>query len=156
MPTGSQAAVPIMAARASHCITTVLNVRTGDCISLASPAYNQQVFQTLLRQIRSHWRGWQIVLFADKHSAQRANPSRALARQLGIELRWLPTACPKLNPVDHLWRHLKNEVLANLPTPKLNDMIQLAMDYLNQLSPLTRLRKAGVLTEDFWLHDLVS
>jgi hypothetical protein len=156
MPAGSQTAVPIMAAGASQCITTVLNIRTGDCISHPSPTYNQQVFQTLLRQIRSHWRGWRIVLFADKHSAQRAKPSRALARQLGIELRWLPTACPHLNPVDHLWRHLKNDVLANLPTPTLPDMLQLALDHITRLSPRARLRKAGVLAEDFWLRDLVS
>jgi transposase len=70
--------------------------------------------------MRAHWRGWHIVLFVDKHSAHTAGLSRQLARDLGIQLRWLPTACPELNPLDHLCRHLKKDIIANQPTPDLD------------------------------------
>jgi len=94
------------------------------------------------------------VLFLDKISAQWAKSSRRLARGLQIELRWLPTACPELNPVDHLWRHLTNDVLANEPLPNLEATLKRAWSYLVDLSPVERLRKAGVLSGSFWLQDV--
>jgi transposase len=94
------------------------------------------------------------VLFLDRSKVHRAQASRQLARSLGIELRWLPTACPELNPVDHLWRHLKRDVLANEPIPDLEATLQRAWAYLQDLSPRDRLRKAGILSGNFWLADV--
>lgn len=136
-------------------LTGVLNIQTGDYLQHASTEYKQTDFQQVLHLMRAHWRGWHIVLFADKHPAHRAKRSRQLARQLGIEVRWLPTACPELNPVDHLWRHLKNDILANEPTPDMDATLKRAWDYLASLSPQQRLQKAGVLSEDFWLADIL-
>lgn len=153
-PVGTQAPVPITGSHHNRVLTGVLNIRTGEYLQDASTEYNQGQFQQVLRVLRAHWRGWHIVLFLDKHSAQRAHASRQVARQHGIELRWLPTACPKLNPVDHLWRHLKQEVLANEATPDLDNTLKRAWEYLASMSPQQRLQKAGVLSEDFWLKDL--
>src|SRR4029077_1150054 len=48
-----------------------------------------------------------LVLFVDRGSPHTARRSRELAAELGVELRFLPTACPELNPVEGLWRHVK-------------------------------------------------
>lgn len=132
----------------------MLNIQTGSYFQYSSEAYNQDTFQLILNLIRRCWCGWHIVLFLDKISAQRAKRSWRLAKDLGIHLRWLPTACPELNPVDHLWRHLKNDVLANEPLPDLEATLKHACSYLNQLSPYERLRKAGILSGHFWLQDV--
>lgn len=154
-PIGMQARVPIIAARDSRALTGVLNIRSGDCISWPSARYNQTEFQATLRLTRSHWRGWNIVLFLDRHSAQTAKRSRALARQCGIELRWLPTACPELNPVDHLWRAVVQNVTANEPTPDLDETIERMQRYLHSLSRQERRQKAGILSDGFWLADVI-
>ena len=152
---GKQAEVPILGRHRAKCILTgVLNIQTGSYFQYSSEAYNQDTFQLILQLIRSHCRGWHIVLFLDKISAQRANRSRQLAKDLGIQLRWLPTACPELNPVDHLWRHLKKDVLANEPLPDLKTTLKYACAYLDDLSPRERLRKAGILSKHFWLQDV--
>ena len=104
--------------------------------------------------MRRHWRGWHRVLFLDKRSAQWARSSRQLAKQLGIELRWLPKACPELNPVDDLWRLLKTNVWANGPLPEREAPLTRAWSSWADLSPRDRLRKAGVLSEHFWLADV--
>ena len=78
-----------------------------------------------------------------------------MAKSLNMELRWLPTACPELNVVDCLWRHVKYEVLANEPTPSLVITAQRAIDYITDLSPYQRLQKAGVFSDDFWLASLM-
>jgi len=151
---GAQACVPIPGQHGKHVLTGVLNITTGTYLQYASPAFKQAQFQEVLRMIRTQWRGWQIVLFLDRLPAQWAGASRRVARALGIELRWLPTACPHLHPVDHLWRHLKQDVLANEPTPNLKKTLKRAWNYLASLSPRQRLQKAGVLSEDFWLKDV--
>jgi hypothetical protein len=154
-PIGQQAEVPILGRhRDKRILTGVLNIQTGTYLQYFSQSYNQATFQRILHLIRRHWRGWNIVLFLDKISAQWARSSRQLAKQLGIELRWLPKACPELNPVDHLWRHLKNDILANEPLPDLEATLKRAWSYLADLSPRDRLRKAGVLSERFWLADV--
>ena len=155
-PIGEQACVPITGEHNKRIMLTgVLNLKTGTYVQYFSESYTQETFQTILRHIRWRWRGWHIVLFLDRISAQRAKASRRLAGQLGIELRWLPTACPELNPVDHLWRHLKQDVLANEPLPNLDIVLKRAWTYLANLSPRERLRKAGVLSPHFWLADVL-
>jgi hypothetical protein len=154
-PIGQQAKVPILGQhRDKRILTGVLNIQTGSYFQYSSEAYTQNTFHTILKLIRRCWRGWHIVLFLDKISAQWAHSSRCLAKDLGIQLRWLPTACPELNPVDHLWRHLKKDILANEPLPDLEITLKRACSYLNDLLPQDRLRKAGVLSERFWLQDV--
>lgn len=154
-PIGQQAKAPILGQhRDKRILTGVLNIHTGSYFQYSSEAYTQDTFHIMLKLVRRRWRGWQIVMFLDKISAQWAHSSRRLAKDLGIQLRWLPKACPELNPIDHLWRHLKNDVLANEPLPDLETTLKHACSYLNHLLPRQRLRKAGVLSERFWLQDV--
>jgi hypothetical protein len=67
-------------------------------------------------------------MFLDKHSGHRAVSSQTLARQLSIELRFLPTACPELNVMDCLWQHVRGEVLANEPCPQLEATVARTID----------------------------
>ena len=68
-----------------------------------------------------------------------------MASELGIETRWLPVACPELNPVDHLWHHVKQDVLT--PTPDPDTSVGYACQYIFGLTPQQWLRKAGVLSD---------
>ncbi len=151
---GEQACVPSTGKQGKQVLTGGLNIKTGSYLQYASKQFKQQHFQARLRVIRAPWRGWRIVLFLDKLSAHRAGASRPLAADLGIALRWLPTACPHLNPVDHLWRHLKQDILANEPTPNLKKTLKRAWSYLADLPPRQRLLKAGLLSEDCCLKEL--
>ena len=155
-PIGEQARVPMIGSHAKRFLTGVLNIRTGDYLDYASTEFRQANFQAVLRLIRAHWRGWYIVLFLDRNKPHATPASRRLARQLGIQLRWLPVACPELNVLDCLWRHLKDDLLANQPTPDVDAMINCARSYMAQLPPRERLQKAGVLAPDFWLADLLK
>lgn len=104
-PIGQQARVPITGSHDRRFLTGVINIQTGDYIDYVSTQFHQEQFQEVLRQIRAHWRGWRIVLFLDRNKPHRADASRKLARDLHIQLRWLPKACSELNVMDHLWRH---------------------------------------------------
>ena len=148
---GQQAAITITGNRDKQVLYGALNVGSGALCLTQAEKWNQGSFQDHLRQVRALWRGWRIVLFVDRGSPHTAKGSRSLARELRIEVRLLPTACPELNPLEGLWRYLKGQVLANEPTPDLAVSVKRACDELSNMTPTQRLRTAGVLSEDFWL-----
>lgn len=153
-PIGQPARIPIIGSHHKRVLSGVINILSGSWMSYVSLYFDQYHFQELLTQTRALWRGWHIVLFVDKNSAHKAFASQDLAEALGIELRWLPTACPELNVVDCLWRHVRDDVLANEPCPKLDATVSRAISYVDDLSPQQRLTKAGVLSGTFWLNDV--
>lgn len=155
-PIGQQVRVPIIGSHHKRVLSGVINILSGTYLPYVSPRFDHTDFQHILHMSRCFWRGWQIVLFVDKNSAHKAFSSQALAEELHIELRWLPTACPELNVMDCLWRHVRDDVLANEPTPKLDATVTRAIDYLDNLTPHQRLTKAGVLSDDFWLKNVRS
>lgn len=154
-PIGEQTEVPITGNRDKRVLYGVLNPKNGTVLLHSAMVWNQDEFQVVLRQTRHRWRGWHIVLFIDRGSPHTAKRSRQLARELSIQLRWLPVACPELNPLDHLWRHVKRDVLANEATPKLEASLARACEYIMSLTPEERLRKSGVLSGNFWLDNVL-
>jgi hypothetical protein len=148
---GEQAEVPITGNRDRKVVFGALNPATGRLWLDEAPKWNQYAFQDHLRNVRAVWRGWNIVLFLDRGSPHTAKASRALAADLGVELRFLPTACPELNPVEGLWRHAKGRVLASEPTPDLDDSLGRVCEELFEMTGTERLRLAGVRSGNFWL-----
>jgi DDE superfamily endonuclease len=150
-PAGEQAEVPVTGNRGRTVLYGALNPATGKLWLDEAGKWDQRSFQEHLRSVRSVWRGWHVVLFLDRGTPHTAAASRELAAALGIEPRFLPTACPELNPVEGLWRHAKGRVLANEPTPDLADGLGRVCDELFMMSPAERLKLAGVLSGNFWL-----
>ena len=150
-PVGDSAQVPITGNRRKAVIYGTINIGTGHrCIDVVD-RWNGQTWRDHLSRIRQCWRGWNIVLFLDRGSPHTAIASRALARELTIEVRWLPTACPELNPVEDIWRWLKGTILCNYQANKFEDTIQRATKAIDQLTPKQLLTKAGILSKNFWL-----
>jgi transposase len=150
-PVGEQSEVPISGNRSKRILHGAIHIASGDVALLVTAEWDAETHQAFLRQIRSHWRGWRIVLFEDRGPAHTAAESRALARALGIEIRWLPRATPELNAMDQLWKHVKATALANQPTRAIDRSVDAACQYLLNLTRRERLRKAGILSGRFWL-----
>lgn len=148
---GQQARVPITGSHQRRVLHGAMNIQTGEVALLVTDAWNQNTHQTFLHQIRTHWRGWRIVLLEDRARQHTAKASRELATDMTIQIRLLPTAAPELNAMDHLWRHTTRYGLANRPTLSIDQSAETACHYIQHLSPQQRLRKAGVLSGNFWL-----
>jgi len=151
---GTQSTVPIQGDHARRILYGTMSLQGGLLVH-DTILFNQEEFQLHLRMIRSFWRGWRLVLFLDRAPSHDAYESMSLAHELGIALRWLPVACPKLNPMDHLWRHIKADVLANTAYPNLDDAVEEVYGYLHDLGPNGWMRKAGLFAETFWLREYV-
>jgi transposase len=146
-----QAAVPITGNRHKRVLHGCLNIASGEALLLITREWVAETHQAFVRMIRSHWRGWRLVLFEDRGTPHTAEESRGLAARLGIEVRLLPRATPELNAMDHLWRQVKGRALANRPTRSIDDSADKACRYIIEMSRRERLRKAGVLSGNFWL-----
>jgi transposase len=148
---GQQVRVPITGNRGKRILHGALNVHSGEVLLLITDAWDQLTHQAFLSMTRSHWRGWHIVLFEDRAGQHKAPASLAWAERLGIEVRLLPRATPELNAMDHLWRHAKREILASRSTQTVDRSALEACKFILDMTPQERLRKAGVLSGDFWL-----
>ena len=150
-PIGEQAVVPITGNHAKRVIFGALNIRSGHSELMITSHWEALTWQTFLHQIRKSWRGWYIVLFIDRGTPHTAEDSQDLAKDLGIEIRWLPVATPELNAMEGIWRHGKDDSLANSPNSTIDDSADAICQYILDLTPQQRLQKAGVLSGKFWL-----
>jgi transposase len=148
---GEQVRVPITGNRAKRILHGAINVGSGDVRLLITEEWTSEAHRTFLAMVRSHWRGWNIVLFEDRASQHKSPGSLAYAEQLGIEVRLLPRATPELNAMDHPWRHTKKQPVGSRPTVSIGKSALAACQYIIDLSPRERLRKAGALSGNFWL-----
>jgi hypothetical protein len=148
---GEQIRVPITGNRAKRILHGSINIASGDVALLITEEWVNETHQGFLALIRSHWRGWNPVLFEDRASQHKSPDSLAQAEELGFEVRLLPRATPELNAMDHLWRHAKRQAVGDRPTITVTDSALAICRYIIDLSPRERLRQAGVLSGNFWL-----
>jgi hypothetical protein len=148
---GEQVRVPITGNRAKRILHGAINVKSGDVTLLITEEWVNETHQAFLAMIRSHWRGWNPVLFEDRASQHTSLESRDWAKELGMEIRLLPRATPELNAMDHLWRHAKRQAVGDRPTVSIAESALEVCRYIIELSPRERLRQAGALSGNFWL-----
>lgn len=149
---GQTATVPLAGGNAKRVIFGTLNVGTGHRLFLPQLQQRGENFRLFLEFVAWSYRGWHVGLVLDEDPCHTAGRSQQEAANRGIALHWLPKRCPHLNPVDHLWRHGKQVVCANRQHTSIEQQTDAFLTYLDSLSPHEALHKAGVLSEDFWLH----
>src|SRR5262245_37050463 len=148
---GEQVRVPITGNRAKRILHGAIDVGTGDVAGMITRAWTQEEHQDFLGVIRSHWRGWDIVLFEDRAGQHTAPESLGWAELLGIEVRVLPRATPELNAMDHLWRHAKRRAVGSRATATGEASALAICQHIVKLTPRDRLRQAGILSGNFSL-----
>ena len=78
---------------------------------------NNERAADFLRALLHDLRGRVMVVW-DRGNMHRGDPIRELlARYPRLELHWLPPYAPELNPVEHLWNHLKYARFPNYAPP---------------------------------------
>jgi transposase len=152
---GAQAKIKITGQNAKRVLFGTINPRTGHRLVLRRPRQRQEDFQAFLHYLQRHYPGRPIWLLLDKASCHQAAASQRLAARLGVTLLWLPKQCPELNSEDHVWKELKRLIAANRQFRTMDQEAAYAERWLLGLTPTHALRKAGVLSDDFWLKALM-
>jgi transposase len=152
---GEQAKVDISGGNAKRVLFGVINPRTGHRLVMRRSRMRQEDFQAFLRHLREHYPGRPLWLLLDRAPCHEAAKSRQLAARLGIELLWLPKQCSELNAMDQLWKDLKRLIAANRQFPTVDQGADYAEQWFLGLTTRQALRKAGVLSDHFWLKHFV-
>lgn len=148
---GEQAVVGITGYNAKRILVGAINVCTGQRTLMQQKNMSASGFQDFLCLLRHGYAGRPIWILLDRGSAHISPLSQALAKELKIELVWLPKQCPELNAMDHLFKEVKAHICANYQYPTIEEHIQYAEHYLLHLTNKEALKQAGILSKNFWL-----
>lgn len=153
---GEQALVPITGQNAKRVLFATINLRTGHRVVARARNMRQAYFQALLHEVRRRYRARPIWMLLDEAKCHIAEKSQALAEELDIHLVWLPKQCSELNSMDQLWKELKGNISANYQYASIDEHADHAADWLLSLRDQSALRKAGVLSKNFWLRSFLQ
>ncbi len=153
---GQQARVPISGRNARRVLFGAINVCTGHRLVLCCPQAGGAAARLFLTQLRRHYRQAPTIwLLLDRASAHTDAKTTQLADELQIQLVWLPQQASELNAMDQLWKELKRLVAANRQANQIESLAQQAEAWLLSLTPHEALQKAGILSPNFWLKNLL-
>jgi len=153
---GVQARITISGRNAKRVLFGTINPRTGHRVLMRAPNMRQEHFQAFLRLLRRSYPGKQLWLLLDEASCHTAPKSQALAAQLDIVLVWLPKQCSELNAMDQLWRGLKDNISANYQYADIDEHASFAEQWVRSLTHSEALRRASVLSKNFWLNSFLK
>lgn len=117
-----------------------VNVVTGETVHLVHKQRNQMGIRRLLAAIaRAYALGQypqrRVVLFLDNDKAHKAKSvTRLLAKHdHQIQIEWLPTYSPELNPQEDIWQHLRRRVTHNYFFQHIDPLITAVNDFHDDL-----------------------
>jgi DDE superfamily endonuclease len=154
-PVGRPKEVVLCGRNARRVVFGAMNLRTGSRFFLVRERQRAVDFQEFLRVLHYHYRGWHVGLLLDEDPSHTARGSVEMAGWFDVEPLWLPKRCPELNPMDTLWGQAKDVVCADRQYPNLDEQVGRFIRHLGSLSPQDALHTAGVLSDDFWLLDVL-
>lgn len=88
-----------------------------------------EFLEDLLRQLRGP-----LIVVWDRGNMHRGPPIRDVLRRFPrLELASLPSYAPELNPVEHLWNHLKYQKFPNYAPRDVHDLDAKARRHLHRI-----------------------
>ena len=146
--------VPGPSGRQRYNVLAALNAVSHEVIRVANHSYiNSESVCTLVRQVAAAGLPRPITLVLDNARYQRCELVQSLARSLRIELLFLPSYSPNLNPIERLWRFVKKECLASRPLPDYEAFTRTIDDGLNSLTTKYKDQMTTLLTLNFQTFD---
>jgi transposase len=153
---GEQAKVYITGRNAKRVLFATINLRTGHRISMRRTRMRQEDFQDFLRLVRRRYGRRPVWILLDEAPCHKAKRSLRLAAELSIHFIFLPKQCSELNAMDQLWKELKGQISANYQFASIDHHARQAEAWLLLLSKDEALRKAGVLSKNYWLRSFLQ
>ena len=101
-------------------INGAIEINSLDVIARSCITVNRYSMCDLLRAIRAKNPDEEkIYLVLDNAPYNRSRVVRDLAKELGISILYLPPYSPNLNPIERLWKFVKQKIMANNYFPDL-------------------------------------
>jgi transposase len=122
----------------------VLELDTGECVRSYFDKSNSDNTISFLEQIYQRFADHILLIWDQARYHTSKKVQRWLDEHPRITAILLPKKSPQLNPVEMIWRHLKDRIAANL-TRSLEAIQAACETAFQQLLPSDLLRMAGLL-----------
>ena len=128
MPKGTQKEVWTPGTNEKNYLAGALDYRTGEMIHVTGPSKNRFLFLDLLKEVDRACpaqRFDRIYLVVDNYKIHKAKVVDAwLSEHPRFELVWLPTYCPKANPIERAFGDVHDKCTRNHRRKRLRDLIE--------------------------------
>lgn len=142
-PVGEQAEVWVPEANGKFALYGALDVLSGDTIVCDYPKSKSEYTKAFLSEVLSRIEG-KILMIWDNASWHVSNTvEQFLDEHNRLEVVLLPKRSPQDNPIEDLWRVLKNEIAANLER-SLKALKAACYRFFEKLTPGQALQIAGL------------
>jgi transposase len=133
-----------------------LNAVTHELTRVTNHTYiTAETVCELLRKIAAAGLTTPITLVLDNAAYQRCELVQGLARELGIELLFLPSYSPNLNLIERLWKFVKKKALHCRHHTNYTDFHTAIVRCLDQLTSMYKDEIDNLITHRFQTFDNV-
>src|SRR5919198_1429124 len=139
MPRGSQEEVMTPGQNEKHYLAGALNLATGKILHCLGPRKNNALFRDLLALLdRTYPERWVrcIYVVVDNY---RIHKAKAVEQWLAIHPRfvllWLPTYCPRANPIERAFGAVHDKCTRNHKRKRLRDLVGDVVWHLHENGP---------------------
>jgi hypothetical protein len=128
---GSSYTVKVKQGYKNFYIYSAVAPKTGDQYSLFLPYVNTEMMQLYLDELSMYAHDQKIILIMDQAGWHK---SRELIVPGNIQIWFLPPYSPELNPIERLWKRIKQNTLHNRIFNNLKQLETAVLDYFDTLT----------------------
>jgi DDE superfamily endonuclease/Winged helix-turn helix len=139
MPQGTQVQVLTPGKNQKRYLAGAWDSRTGVVHHCCGPRKSNQLFRDLLETLARRYPAGHykcIYVVVDNYRIHKAQAvQRWLATQPRFHLLWLPTYCPRANPIERLFGDVHDKITRNHKRKRLRDLVADVARYLDHHGP---------------------
>jgi len=139
MPKGEQVEVMTPGKNQKHYLAGALDILTGSILHCLSPSKNNGLFLDLLRKIDFAYPAKKfdkIYVVVDNYKIHKAKAVlKWLSEHPRFELLFLPTYCPRANPIERAFGDVHDNCTRNHKRKRLRDLVQDVENHINCNGP---------------------
>ena len=137
MAQGTQLEVMTPGKNRKRYLAGALDILTGNIIHCLASRKNNALFLNLLQLIDiKYFMFIKVYLVVDNYKIHKAKAvQKWLAEHPRIELLWLPTYCPRANPIERAFGDVHDKCTRNHKRARLSDLVKDVKDHLQNNGP---------------------
>jgi transposase len=125
---GTQAEIMTPGTNAKHSLAGALDLATGKVLHCLGPRKNNGLFRDLLTLVDTTYPAPGVTRISVVVENYRMHKAKAVTKWLTnhprCTLRWLPTYCPRANPIERVFGDVHDKCTRNHRRKRLRDLIQ--------------------------------
>ena len=139
MPRGTQVEIMTPGKNEKHYLAGALHLATGKVLYCLGPRKNNGLFRDLLTLLDTTYPARQITriyVVADNYCIHKAKAvEQWLTSHPRFELFWLPTYCPRANPIERAFGDVHDKCTRNHKRKRLRDLVQDVEQHIQENGP---------------------